>query len=230
MSPSATFMHGLAIRGGIPVIFPQFGARGSGIRHGFARLRDWLPHPPRTGVSQVCLRLHEDNESLRIWPHRFEAGLEVRLLDDALSVSLTILNCGNEDFEFSAALHTYLRVADVGRATILGLGGHRYLDETRSGEQQIQGQALEIHGQVDRVYPDGPNSVILMDGDDAIRIHSEGFTDTVIWNPGGELAATMPDLGPGNHTHFVCVEAAVVARPIHLAPGATWRGTQTLIG
>ncbi|MFZ3287173.1 MAG: D-hexose-6-phosphate mutarotase, partial [Telluria sp.] len=29
------------IRGGVPVIFPQFAARGTGMRHGFARVSGW---------------------------------------------------------------------------------------------------------------------------------------------------------------------------------------------
>src|SRR5688572_7125484 len=41
MSPRASFAEGAAIRGGIPVIFPQFGGRGSMLKHGFARLLDW---------------------------------------------------------------------------------------------------------------------------------------------------------------------------------------------
>ena len=30
-----------AIRGGVPVIFPQFAERGTGMRHGFARVSTW---------------------------------------------------------------------------------------------------------------------------------------------------------------------------------------------
>ena len=30
-----------AIRGGVPVIFPQFAERGDGMRHGFARVSAW---------------------------------------------------------------------------------------------------------------------------------------------------------------------------------------------
>src|SRR6476661_5638359 len=30
-----------AIRGGVPVIFPQFAERGKGMRHGFARVSNW---------------------------------------------------------------------------------------------------------------------------------------------------------------------------------------------
>ncbi|HJW45969.1 MAG TPA: hypothetical protein VJ484_05715, partial [Lysobacter sp.] len=45
LSPRATFTPGQAIRGGVPVIFPQFSDRGSGLRHGFARLYDWEVRP-----------------------------------------------------------------------------------------------------------------------------------------------------------------------------------------
>ncbi|MBS1199048.1 MAG: D-hexose-6-phosphate mutarotase, partial [Proteobacteria bacterium] len=40
LSERAVFQAGQPIRGGIPVIFPQFANFGSGQRHGFARLRD----------------------------------------------------------------------------------------------------------------------------------------------------------------------------------------------
>src|SRR5688572_1103245 len=41
LSPNASFGAGKAIRGGVPVIFPQFGERGDGPRHGFARTLTW---------------------------------------------------------------------------------------------------------------------------------------------------------------------------------------------
>jgi D-hexose-6-phosphate mutarotase len=42
LSPSAQCGPGLAIRGGIPVIFPQFSGRGPLPKHGLARDRGWL--------------------------------------------------------------------------------------------------------------------------------------------------------------------------------------------
>ncbi len=41
LSPRASFADDAAIRGGIPVIFPQFGGRGTMLKHGFARLLEW---------------------------------------------------------------------------------------------------------------------------------------------------------------------------------------------
>ena len=44
LSPAAgleALQSGQAIRGGVPVIFPQFAERGDGMRHGFARVSSW---------------------------------------------------------------------------------------------------------------------------------------------------------------------------------------------
>ena len=41
MSSTSAFGGNAAIRGGVPIIFPQFGALGSGRRHGFARNLGW---------------------------------------------------------------------------------------------------------------------------------------------------------------------------------------------
>ena len=41
LSPTSRYGATDAIRGGVPVIFPQFGEQGPGKRHGFARVRRW---------------------------------------------------------------------------------------------------------------------------------------------------------------------------------------------
>ena len=67
----------------------------------------------------------------------------------------------------------------------------------------------------------------LDDGVAPLRLEAEGFPDTVIWNPGEALAATLADLGAEGARRFVCIEAAqVLPRP--LAAGARWRGSQRL--
>ena len=65
-------------------------------------------------------------------------------------------------------------------------------------------------------------------GDSTLHIESEGFRDAVVWNPGATLAASMGDLGAGEHLRFVCVEAATVVEPVTLAPGERWLGVQRL--
>lgn len=233
LSPRAEFAPGRAIRGGVPVIFPQFADRGPGQRHGFARLRDWdwVRADGAGGEAPARARfvLREDADSLRDWPLRFRAELTVALSEGRLSIALQVANTGAQAFAFTAALHTYLRVDELADTRLLGLGHRRYLDSTRGGTTAIQPDGpLRFVGEVDRVYPDVESALQIVDGAGAVDITQTGFRDVVVWNPGAELAAGLRDLGAGEQRHFVCVEAACVAEPVQLMPGALWQGLQTL--
>lgn len=142
---------------------------------------------------------------------------------------MAITNSGTQLFTFTCALHTYLRVAGLNQAGLAGLEGCRYADATRDGEMSRQdSEILRFRGEIDRVYGRAPSALILEESQDRLEITQAGFVDTVVWNPGDDLAADMPDLGEGNHCHFVCVEAACVEHPVHLEPGEEWKGCQTL--
>src|SRR6202012_2821919 len=41
VSPTSEYGEGQAVRGGVPVIFPQFSSRGTLPRHGLVRTRTW---------------------------------------------------------------------------------------------------------------------------------------------------------------------------------------------
>ena len=45
-----------------------------------------------------------------------------------------------------------------------------------------------------------------------------GFTDVVVWNPGPERAAALPDLELGGYRHMLCIEAEAIGQPITLGP------------
>lgn len=223
LSPRARFAPGQAIRGGVPVIFPQFSDRGPGLRHGFARLREWT----HAGDGRFLLR--DDAAGYAAWPHRFQAELRVELHADSLAIALRVDNTGAEPFAFTAALHTYLGVDDLADVRIEGLGGCKYSDATRDGESGVQHEAaLRFDGELDRLYPGVAGGLRLDQAGRSLRLDAEGFPDTVVWNPGAALAADLADLGAGEHARFVCVEAAAVATPVALAAGASWRGRQVL--
>jgi glucose-6-phosphate 1-epimerase len=230
LSPAATFVPGQAVRGGIPVIFPQFGTFGPGQRHGFARLRTWERQP--TGQRNVfTLTLSDDPDTRALWPYPFRVAVSVALPEEpVLRIGLQVTNPGPASFQFTCALHTYLGIGDIGWVRLCGLEGARFLDSTCGGQNDVQRtDVLRFDGEIDRIYRDAPADLVLNDGERRLRIHQTGFRDTVVWNPGQAQAARMADLGPGGHRHFVCVEAACVQPPIVLAPGATWHGSQTLI-
>lgn len=231
LSARSRFSPQSAIRGGIPVSFPQFADQGPLPSHGFARLCTWIPvDDENEDPGAACLRLTESDAALAQWPHPFRLQLRIEISARTLAVGLTVENTGTALFEFAAALHTYLRVNDIHRVRIQGLRGAHYRDKvTREADVLEAREAIAIDGEVDRVYHAAPREVRVQEPGRAMSIHTSGFPDTVIWNPGPARAAQMSDMEPDGWVHMVCVEAAAAGAPLALAPFQRWHGTQTLI-
>lgn len=237
VSARAAYRAGAAVRGGVPVIFPQFGDRvagpGPSIRHGFARTRPW--RVVRTahasdGTAEAVLALADDADTRARWPHAFHASLVVRVAGVMLTLTLAIENPGDAPFAFTGALHTYLRVGDAATTRVRGLEVVAARDNANGGAVLAPtGVPLGFGAEVDHRYLDVPGPVML---DDltlgrAMRVDQTGFRDVVVWNPGPARAATLADLEPEGWRHFVCIEAAA-GEPVTVAPGGRWEGTQRL--
>ena len=217
-----------AIRGGVPVCFPQFSDRGALVKHGFARNLPWTIG--KIASNMLTLGLRDDAASRAQWPHAFDAAVTVLLEAGSLEVRLRIRNSGDQPFAFSTALHTYLRVDDIRQTQLLGLQHVQYQDATDDCIVKTQHEALlAIPGEVDRVYLAPPAALqLLQEGHAPLRITQQGFADTVVWNPGPDKARALPDMPDQDWRHMLCVEAACAAAPVTLAPGATWEGSQRL--
>lgn len=231
LSDRAAYAPGQAVRGGIPVIFPQFGQRGPLPRHGFARTSLWELALVESGPddAMAVMRLSDDAASLGIWPHRFCAELTVRVGGNRLDVELAVTNTGDTALSFSAALHTYHRVADVAQVELSGLQRLRYADCLRKTEQVDAASALQIEGEIDRIYFNATRPLKLVVADSVTDIHSEGFVDAVVWNPGPAQCAGLVDMPADGYRRMVCVEAAVIGTPVRLAPADEWVGRQSLV-
>jgi glucose-6-phosphate 1-epimerase len=231
LSARSEFGESAAIRGGVPVIFPQFAAEGPLPRHGFARTSLWsLGGIGRTadGAAEADFVLRDSAATRAIWDHAFKAVLTVSVVARRLAITLRVENAGEQPLSFTAALHTYLRVHDVTESGIHGLRGTQY---RVSGDRALlvdDADPLVLPDFLDRVYVDAPRRLELREPDRAMTIEAEGFRDAVIWNPGRERAAALHDLAPGDESRFVCIEAAAVQTPVTLAAGGRWTGTQTL--
>ncbi len=221
-----------AIRGGVPVIFPQFGESGTGKRHGFARVADWRLDFAGIEQGRAIARyaLTHQQVSGTGWPHQFHLAFEVALHGQQLQMTLSVHNPSDTRWEFNAALHTYLKVADVASVGLFGLQGLAFIDQVHAGIHKVQQQdCLRVEGEIDRIYLGTSNALTLQDSHRAMAVQQSGFPDVVVWNPGSEKAASLADLTPGSYRSFLCVEAAAVDQSIVLEPGAHWRGAQTLI-
>ena len=226
LSERSRFDGATAIRGGVPVIFPQFGERGAFQRHGFARTLPWRFIGVEDDRAVFELR---DGERTAAWLHAFVARLRVALAATRLAITLEVENTGAHAFDFTAALHTYLRVDDVAQAAVQGLQGCDYEDSAAGGMLRRENDyEVAFDGEVDRIYNDVVAPLTLIDGERQLAIEQEGFPDAVVWNPGEPLASRIGDLAPGDWRRFVCVEAAAASKPETLEPGESWSGTQLL--
>ena len=232
LSARSEFRAGVAIRGGIPVIFPQFAGEGPLPKHGFARTSAWelvAFWALGSGSAAATFRLIDSAATHAIWPHAFVAELTVSVGGPVLQVELAVTNAGPPPLAFTGALHTYLRVDDVRRVVVRGLRGTRYRDAAAGPAGRVDTDPeLRIEGEIDRVYVGAPTDVEVREPGIVTGVHATGFPDVVVWNPGAARGAALPDLEPGGFARMLCVEAAVVASPIRLGPGERWAGAQRL--
>src|SRR6266446_3702351 len=181
-SQFSRFAPGQPIRGGIPVIFPWFGAREGEPMHGFARLSEWELHEatalPEGGVS---LRFSlPDTSAGATWP-QFSANYVVTITD-TLSLELIVTNASaDQNFSFENCLHTYFSVGDIDAVSITGLKGLEYLDKTENFAQKTEtAEAIKISSEVDRIYCATTGTVEILDSKlrRKIRIEKTGSAST----------------------------------------------------
>jgi glucose-6-phosphate 1-epimerase len=230
VSERSAFEPGRAIRGGIPVVFPQFADLGPLMQHGFARTQTWrfsgLSRSEQGASAAFVLESNAQTEA--IWPHAFRLELAITIGGARLEMRLRVVNAGPAPFSFTTALHTYLRVSDARTARLEGLRGTRYRNRGESAANIEQGEFVTAAQPVDRIYFGVPATLSLHDASRTLRIEQGAFTDTVVWNPGAERTRQMADMAPDGFVRMLCVEAAAIEPAIMLEPGAAWTGTQAV--
>lgn len=233
LSTKSEFSEGAAIRGGVPIVFPQFSGLGVLPKHGFARNAQWkLLSAGQTeqGAGQAVFELQENIARLMIWPHVFRAEYRVTLAGDTLQLDFSVSNTGDTAFQFTTALHTYFRVQDIAETQIHGLGSLSYRD-TVTGQNACQQNEdiLKIAGELDRIYADVRQPIVIKQAQQEVVVTQAGFVDAVVWNPGAEKSAQLVDMEEDGYQRYVCVEAAAIMQPILLEPGRQWQGMQRMV-
>lgn len=230
LSPLSSCGQPSAIRGGVPVLFPQFAAFGHLPKHGFARTTDWrqVAAADDPGRATLAFELNDSHDTRQVWPHPFHARLDVSASATDLRMSLAITNRDDYDARFTGGLHTYLAVSGPS-ARITGLGGAMAWDGASVEHPEFDVAVADVLGATeerDMAVHDVTGAVVLHDdvlGD--LTITAEGFPDRVVWNPGPSHA--LADVPRGDEGRFVCIEPAAVT-PVLLPAGGMFVGTQVL--
>ncbi|CAN1187969.1 Putative glucose-6-phosphate 1-epimerase, partial [Linum perenne] len=227
MSSKAVWKPPKAIRGGIPVFFPQFGSLGSLEKNGFARNRFWAidndpsPLPPSNNHSSVDLLLKSTNEDLKVWPR--SAG--------KLTLIPRVRNTDTKPFTFTFALRNYLSVSDISEVRVEGLETLDYFDNLMQRERFTeQADAITFDGEVNRVYLSTPPKIAIIDHEKkrTLVLRKDGMPDAGMWNPWDKKSKVVPDFGYDDYKTMLCVDSAVTETPIVLKPMEEWKGYQEL--
>lgn len=224
VSKRASFQAGKAIRGGIPIVFPQFGP-GPLPNHGFARTSIWSPiHSALTsdGGTEVRLELMSSPDTERIWPFKFRAEI-LHKITDRLTTVLRVQNQGISDLFYQCAFHTYFRIASPGTIEISGLEGCGYQDNLDNRRECFGDEKrLKIDREIDRIYSGTPGILEIDDvtGNRRITVSKVGTPDAVVWNPWIERSKQIGDLEAEEYLRFICLEPGAIINPVQLKAGA----------
>lgn len=223
---------GKAIRGGVPIIFPWFGARTAnqfssrtdGPSHGFARTSEWqLADVKMSGSDVVMTFTLEPNDTTRSLGYdAFRLVYDV-VFGRELGLHLTVENRSGETMFFEEAMHTYLMVGDARQISIQGLADTEYFDKTDDFKRKKQSEsALTLTEETDRPYVGTEAVVEVIDPvlNRKIVVSKENSRTTVVWNPWSELSAKLADMNPDGWLKMVCIETAnALEDSVTLKPG-----------
>jgi glucose-6-phosphate 1-epimerase len=235
LSKDAYYQKGKAIRGGIPLCWPWFGANDNATdkipstNHGFAREALWTIASLESNEANVTLVLvlQGDNQHA-LWPHAFTLK-QTLVFGKNFKQSLAMTNLTAEDLQYSGALHNYFSVSHPENITIADLTGCHF-DDKLTAKTNRQKDSVSCVGPIDREYHIQSQSLakknlqkiaersnqaqastlVMFDKgwQRQIEIMSIGCAQWVLWNPGSELASNMADIHVSGEQEFVCLEAA----------------------
>lgn len=211
LSEVSDFEAGKAIRGGVPLCWPWFGFHEdrSLPQHGFARTALWefvSSDEVDAKTTALTFRLTHDEKTLQIWHYKFLLEFKITI-SDKLSMELKTTNLDENTFKISQALHTCFSVSHISEVAIKGLDKKPYLDAL-TWKKELQEGDISFNQEVDRVYQEVANEIVLSDKNRAIHIKNDGSSSVVVWNPWIEKTLRMSAMKPNAYESMVCIESA----------------------
>ena len=221
LSPLVDVYPNNPIRGGIPLMFPQFGDSGPLRKHGFVRDLQWnlVAETQDTDSKNLSYVLDVKATTFPEWPFDAALRFDVRLSLQTLTIGLSVQNTGAQAFTFTGGFHPYFAISS--RKNIL-LNG---LDELpfRDSFPGTNAYELNADGLVERQYV-GNAEIRFYNGSNWLKITASGFDSWMVWNPGTAGAKKISDLPDDDWDQFICIEPIILAEPKTLLPGDAFNG------
>lgn len=216
LSKTAIFNPSKAIRGGVPICWPWFGAADASLgdnlpSHGFARTSKWSVGEiteSDAGV-ELELKLTDNTETLKIWPYAFELTLKATL-SDTLNLQLITQNKGSTPFTYRSALHTYLNIGTPASVNVSGLN-EQFYNSLNQGALETGDTTLLIDRAIDCIYKKSASNIVLSDSElqRTLTITNKGNDSEVLWSPWIEGAKAFADMPDDGYQTMLCIESTI---------------------
>lgn len=236
LSKTAIYNQQKAIRGGVPICWPWFGAADNSLgenlpAHGFARTSKWelAAHNEFAEGVEIELRLTDSAATREIWPFQFELLLKATLTDQ-IKLELISKNTGNSPFSYRGALHTYLNISAPESCCISGLNS-QYNDSLDNGLAKSGDTRLQLTGPIDAIYKKSSSSITLSDQqfNRQLIIDNSGNDSEVLWTPWIEGAKAFADMPDDGYKTMFCIESAITNKSgVTVQPGHSHSLTTTI--
>jgi glucose-6-phosphate 1-epimerase len=222
LSPLHNLNSKTSIRGGVPILFPQFGEIGKYKKHGFVRDLNWrlineVNNFSKYSVEYECI-IEENSDYL--WENRAKLNLFANCYENLFIIKLQIKNIGNNKFNFTGGLHPYFRISSRRAIRIMGLERCQFRDTYPEIEEVFD---LNNDTLIERLYLDN-KKITFFNGLYNFTLKSNGFENWMIWNPGKIGAELISDLPNGDWDKFLCIEPIIKETPYLLNPNQEFTG------
>ncbi|CEM01173.1 unnamed protein product [Vitrella brassicaformis CCMP3155] len=236
VSTKSEFTKGKAVRGGIPICWPQFSSYGDFPKHGIARNNLWIMRDVETDASggsvTATFMLMDDPEVAK---HVQGITLEYRVTldgEDRLITELVARGHRDTPLKTTVCLHTYFAVGDIMQTSVVGLKGAAFSDQVAKEEAEQESEELTFGFECDRIYHNNATETLeIRDAKNKRKFlvsKSPELSDWVVWNLWKEKALQMADMDDDGYSKYVCVEPTRYSQPAVIEAGGEFRCRQTI--
>jgi len=236
-----------ATRGGIPLVFPQFGQPNKDMpQHGFLRNNYWqcgqVNDEDLQASCEFTLALKDvvNGRGEGMWKDESTVDCSVvftvTVSEDSLTTILTIENVGNNQFDYQTLFHTYFKIEggkalDKNVCNVSGLSGYKRLNQLTNNESVQGDEPIFIDGEVDCIFtpPEGKPAIeveVTTGINSRVSVRATAAVDgeiipvsAVVWNPHIEKSKLMGDFGDEEYHDMICVEPGVLGSDEKLSAG-----------
>lgn len=220
LSPLSQIGTKQTLRGGIPVLFPQFGNFGNLKKHGFVRNLNWKLVNEKNNQNDLFVEYEYviAKDHFLDWNHSAKLNLQASIINNIFNINIQILNIGDSEFEFTGGLHPYFKINSRSTIKIEGLESSFFEDSFPEITFKLSSDNV-----IERLYYTNSN-IYFNNGSNNLLIKSKGFESWMLWNPGIDMTKAINDLPDDDWNKFICIEPIVKNNAILLKPNEIFKG------